>query len=60
MADVVRTDNRGYRSLEHTADKAMEAWGPSLSELLVAAAEGMFAESYDLPQIPRSQEWNCQ
>ena len=28
---------RGFRSLEHTADKAIEAWGPDLGQLFAAA-----------------------
>jgi SHS2 domain-containing protein len=53
-------ETHGYRDLEHTADKAIEAWGRSLSELFATAAEGMFAENYDLAEIPRVQEWTVE
>ena len=58
MGDETRT--RGFRSLSHTADKAIEAWGPTLEELCVAAAEGMFSESEDLASIPAMTEWGIE
>lgn len=48
---------RGFRSLEHTADKAIEAWGPDLRELFAAAAEGMFSESVSCEGIAAAHEW---
>ncbi|HUS64795.1 MAG TPA: archease [Kofleriaceae bacterium] len=32
---------RGYRQLDHTADLALELWGPSEEELLIAGAEAV-------------------
>jgi SHS2 domain-containing protein len=52
--------SRGFRSLEHTADKAIEAWGVTLAELFRAAAEGMFSESVSCETIKREQEWGLQ
>ncbi len=54
------TARRGFRSLSHTADKAIEAWGQSLADLFVAAAEGMFSESEDLDTIPPETEWSIE
>ena len=51
---------RGFRSLEHTADKAIEAWGPDLGQLFRAAAEGMFSESVSCEGIAQEQEWSIQ
>ncbi len=48
---------RGFVELEHTADRAVEAWGATLPELFVAAAEAMFSVSQKLSQIEREQEW---
>ncbi len=33
----------GYQEIEHTADIALRIWAPSIPELLVQAAKGMFA-----------------
>jgi SHS2 domain-containing protein len=44
MTDPVRqgeTVTAGHRLLEHTADMGIEAWGATLEELFVAAAEGV-------------------
>jgi len=51
---------RGFRDLEHTADKAIEAWGESLAELFCAAAEAMFGLSEELARVPREQEWSVE
>ena len=51
---------RGFRSLEHTADRAIEAWGPDLGQLFSAAAEGMFSESVSCVGIAEEQEWTVQ
>ncbi len=51
---------RGHRALSHTADRRMEAWGPTLEELFAAAAEGMFGESEELAAIPRASEWHLE
>jgi len=51
---------RGFRSLEHTADKAIEAWGPDLGQLFAAAAEGMFSESVSCEGIAEEQEWGIE
>ena len=32
---------RGYRQVDHTADMALELWGPSEEELLIAGAEAV-------------------
>ena len=50
----------GFRALEHTADRALEAWGPGLPELFCAAAEGMFSESVSCAAIEPEQEWRVQ
>lgn len=50
----------GFRALEHTADKAIEAWGPDLPALFRAAAEGMFAESVNCPEVEPEREWSVQ
>jgi len=31
----------GYRTIDHTADKAIEVWAPDLGELIVQAARGL-------------------
>ncbi len=51
---------RGFRALDHTADRAIEAWGPGLPELFRAAAEGMFSESVSCGAIEPEQEWRIQ
>jgi SHS2 domain-containing protein len=33
----------GFREVDHTADRRIEAWGPDLQRLLSAAARGMYA-----------------
>jgi SHS2 domain-containing protein len=33
----------GFREVDHTADRRIEAWGPDLESLLSAAARGMYA-----------------
>jgi len=48
---------RGFRVLPHTADKSIEAWGDTLSELFLAAAEGMFNLTQDLSSIKQEYEW---
>ncbi len=50
----------GFRSLEHTADKAIEAWGTDLKQLFAAAAEGMFSESVSCEQIAEEREWSVE
>jgi SHS2 domain-containing protein len=32
----------GFREVDHTADRRIEAWGPDLESLLAAAARGMY------------------
>jgi SHS2 domain-containing protein len=51
---------RGYRALDHTADRAIEAWGPNLCDLFRAAAEGMLSESVDCAGVEPEQEWQIQ
>jgi SHS2 domain-containing protein len=51
---------RGFVELEHTADRAVEAWGATLPELFVAAAEAMFSVSEELSKIERLQEWSLE
>ena len=48
---------QGFRPLNHTADKSIEAWGATLPALFCAAAEGMFSESASCAQIAAEQEW---
>jgi SHS2 domain-containing protein len=57
MTDPDRAAPRGFTPLEHTADKSIEAWGTTLPELFVAAAEGMFSEAEDLAAIPPETQW---
>jgi len=33
----------GFEEIKHTADRALRVWAPSLSELFVQAARGMYA-----------------
>ncbi len=40
--EEVRTDDRGYRELEHTADWELEVWAPDMPALLEQAAQGMY------------------
>lgn len=51
---------RGFRPLDHTADKSIEVWGPTLPDLFAAAAEGMFGGSADPARVPPEQEWSVQ
>ncbi len=51
---------RGFRALPHTADKAVEVWAPTLTELFRTAAEAMFAESVECGRIPREREWDLE
>jgi SHS2 domain-containing protein len=51
---------RGFRPLEHTADKSIEVWGATLPDLFCAAAEGMFSESANCAEIAPEQEWGIQ
>lgn len=51
---------RGFRLLDHTADKSIEAWGATLADLFCAAAEGMFSESVNCSQLTPDQEWSIQ
>jgi SHS2 domain-containing protein len=53
----VADSRRGFRPLAHTADKSMEAWGPTLADLFAAAAEGMFSESASCGQVAPEHEW---
>lgn len=53
-------ETRGFRSLNHTADRAIEAWGPDLRQLFAAAAEGMFSESVSCEGIAEEQEWGIE
>ncbi|UCC68374.1 MAG: archease [Armatimonadota bacterium] len=55
-----KRDQRGFRPLEHTADRSIEAWAPTLPELFCAAAEGMFSESAKCSQVAREHEWSIQ
>jgi SHS2 domain-containing protein len=50
-------EKRGYRYVNHTADKAVEVWGESVRDVFVAAAEAMFSASEDLAAIGRDREW---
>jgi len=56
----VTESSRGFRSLEHTADKMIEAWGATLAELFAAAAQGMFAESANCAQVTPDHEWTVE
>jgi SHS2 domain-containing protein len=57
MTDPDRAATRGFTPLEHTADKSIEAWGATLPDLFVAAAEGMFSEAEDLAAIRAETQW---
>jgi SHS2 domain-containing protein len=41
----------GFEIVDHTADKAVRAWGDTLEALFAAAARGMFAISLDLGAV---------
>jgi SHS2 domain-containing protein len=41
VPENVTTSTEGYREIEHTADWALEVWGPDLEALFVQAALGM-------------------
>jgi SHS2 domain-containing protein len=41
----------GYEVVDHTADKAVRAWGDTLEALFTASARGMFAISLDLSRV---------
>ncbi len=60
MPSEPRQAERGHRALDHTADRAIEAWGPDLCSLFRAAAEGMFSESVSCAGVEREQEWQIQ
>ena len=51
---------RGFRPLDHTADRSIEAWAPGLPDLFCAAAEGMFSESADCAQVAADHDWSIQ
>lgn len=51
---------RGFRALDHTADRALEAWAPDLGSLFCEAALGMFAESATCAHIEPEQHWSLQ
>jgi SHS2 domain-containing protein len=50
----------GFREVEHTADWALEVWGPDLETILVQAAQGMYQlsgmELQDDPPMARYLE----
>jgi len=52
--------SRGFRALDHTADRAIEAWGPDPRALFHQAALGLFAESESGAAIEPEQEWRIQ
>lgn len=51
---------RGFRPLEHTADRSIEAWGASLPDLFCAAAEGMFSASAHCSPVTPQQQWSVE
>lgn len=60
MSPSAAESKRGFRSLEHTADRSIEAWAPTLPDLFCAAAEGMFSESAKCSQVAPEHEWSIQ
>jgi SHS2 domain-containing protein len=44
----------GYESIEHTADKAIRAWGDDYAELLKQAALGTIAQIVDASEVSGS------
>lgn len=60
MAPRKVEDQRGFRALDHTADRSIEAWAPALPDLFCAAAEGMFSESASLAEVAPEHEWSIQ
>ena len=60
MGHSATEDRRGFRVLNHTADRSIEVWGPNLPDLFCAAAEGMFSESANCAQVAADQEWAIQ
>ena len=45
----------GFTEVPHMADKAIDAWGPTLPAVFEAAARGMFALMADLDAIETTQ-----
>jgi SHS2 domain-containing protein len=60
MDSLNSTEHRGFRPLEHTADRSIEAWAPTLPDLFCAAAEGMVSESADSAHIALEREWSIE
>jgi SHS2 domain-containing protein len=46
----------GFELVEHTADVAIRGWGPDLSALFRAMAEGLFATVADVGSVRRRTE----
>lgn len=47
-----------FDEIEHTADKAIIAYGATFAEMLESAAAGMFAQQVDLETVPRKIQWS--
>jgi SHS2 domain-containing protein len=60
MSEPAEAGGCGFRPLDHTADKAIEAWGPTLRELFRAAAEGMFSESVSCGLVKETRDWEIE
>ncbi len=46
----------GYRTIDHTADKAIEVWAPDLGELIVQAARGLIALLVEAEELAPTSE----
>jgi SHS2 domain-containing protein len=57
MMEEVSDTRRGHRSLPHTADVILEAWGPDLAaccEEAVAALAAVYVEPTSAPEVARA------
>lgn len=46
-----------FENIEHTADKAIRAYGETYPRMLESAAAGMFAQQVDLSSVTPEQAW---
>jgi SHS2 domain-containing protein len=46
-----------FENVDHTADKAIVAYGATFEEMLESAAAGMFAQHVELASVSRDRSW---